>query len=216
MSDATATTPTPAEAWAQLQEGNARFAAGNPRHPHQDPKRRAELGKGQAPIAAVFGCSDSRAAAELLFDTGLGDLFVIRNAGQVASESALGSIEYAVGILGVPLVVVLGHQSCGAVRAAIDAQGTDAAPLPPHIDGLVQRIVPSVRRVTQADAGAIDPHAVDASVVGQEHVRATISEMLEASEMLSAAVADGSLAIVGATYRLVEGRVDPHVTVGMA
>lgn len=216
MSDATATTPTPAEAWAQLQEGNERFVAGTPLHPHQDPERRAALGNGQAPIAAVFGCSDSRAAAELLFDTGLGDLFVIRNAGQVASESALGSIEYAVGILGVPLVVVLGHQSCGAVRAAIDAQGADAAPLPPHIDGLVQRIVPSVRRVTQVDAGTIDPQAVDASVVGQEHVRATISEMLEASEMLSAAVADGSLAIVGATYRLVEGRVDPHVTVGMA
>ncbi|RNE63856.1 carbonic anhydrase [Cryobacterium tepidiphilum] len=199
-----------------MQRGNERFVSGAPRHPRQDVELRAELGRGQAPHAVLLGCSDSRLAAEIIFDEGLGDLFVIRNAGQVASESALGSIEYAVGVLHVPLVIVLGHDSCGAVRAAIDSQADDAAPLPPHIDGLIQRIVPAVHEVTRADAAPVDPVSVDASAVGRTHVRNTISEMLEASEMISAAVADGTLAIVGANYRLVEGRVDPHVIVGMA
>jgi len=211
-----ASIPSPAEAWAEMERGNQRFVAGTPRHPRQDVQRREELGAGQTPHAALFGCSDSRLAAEIIFDKGLGDLFVIRNAGQVVSESALGSIEFAVGVLHVPLIVVLGHDSCGAVRAAIDSQAADAVPLPPHIDSLVQKIVPAVQKVAHTDAAPIDPQAVDASAVGREHVRNTIAEMLAGSEMISAAVADGSLAIVGANYRLVEGRADAHVKVGLA
>lgn len=219
MSDATTTQtgiPTPAAAWAEMKRGNERFVAGTPRHPRQDVDRRTELGNTQTPHAALFGCSDSRLAAEIIFDKGLGDLFVIRNAGQVVSESALGSIEYAVAVLHVPLIVVLAHDACGAVRAAIDSQAPDAQPLPPHIDGLVQKIVPAVQKVTgTTERSVADPLAVDASAVGREHLRNTIEEMLARSEMISAAVADGTLAIVGANYRLVEGRVEPAVSVGL-
>jgi carbonic anhydrase len=123
----------------------------------------------------------------------------------------LGSLEYAVGVLQVPLIVVLGHDACGAVRAAIDSQSPDAPLLPPHIDRLIQKIVPAVRRVNDAtDAGTID-----ASLVGREHLRDTIAEMLERSEMISDAVAAGTLAIVGANYRLLEGRADADIVVGV-
>jgi carbonic anhydrase len=100
---------TPAQVWREMQRGNARFVAGNPQHPRQDVDRRAELAAHQAPHAALFGCSDSRLAAEIIFDKGLGDLFVVRNAGQVISDSVIGSLEYAVAVLSVPLIVVLGH-----------------------------------------------------------------------------------------------------------
>src|SRR5690606_9148987 len=131
--DAMTTTPTttPAKAWREMVRGNGRFIAGEPRHPRQDVERRGELIGNQAPHAALFGCSDSRLAAEIIFDKGLGDLFVVRNAGQVISDSVLGSLEYAVEILGVPLIVVLGHDECGAVAAAIECQAPDAPSIPP-------------------------------------------------------------------------------------
>ena len=130
-------TKTPAKAWQEMLRGNERFVDGEPRHPRQDVERRTELAQAQFPDAALFGCSDSRLAAEIIFDKGLGDLFVVRNAGQVVGDSIVGSLEYAVAVLGVPLIVVLGHDECGAVRAAIDSQGPDAPALPPHIDRLV-------------------------------------------------------------------------------
>jgi len=113
--------PTPARVWEEMRLGNARFVAGEPNHPRQDVERRHELQVAQKPRAVLFGCSDSRLAAEIIFDQGLGDLFVIRNAGQVVSDSAIGSIEYAVAALDVSLIVVLAHDQCGAVRAAIDS-----------------------------------------------------------------------------------------------
>jgi carbonic anhydrase len=206
--------PSPAAAWREMLRGNERFVAGEPSHPRQDVERREELAKGQAPIAALFGCSDSRLAAEIIFDKGIGDLFVIRNAGQVISESVIGSIEYAVEMLKVPLVVVLGHDECGAVRAAIDSQGPDAAPLPPHIAKLISPIVPAVHRVAGRSEGAIDPATIDSQDVGREHLRDTIAELLESSELVSDAVAAGTLAIVGANYRLREGRAVPDIIVG--
>ena len=133
---------TPAKAWEEMVQGNERFVAGAPRHPRQDVERRGKLIGRQFPHAALFGCSDSRLAAEIIFDKGLGDLFVIRNAGQIISDSVLGSLEYAVEILHVPLIVVLGHDECGAVAAAIQLEEPDSAPLPPHIHNLVDRIVP--------------------------------------------------------------------------
>ncbi len=146
---------------------------------------------------------------------GLGDAFVVRNAGQVISDSVLGSLEYAVGVLGVPLILVLGHDECGAVRAAIDSQAPDAAPLPAHIATLVDRIVPAVRRVAGGEPGApISPADVDAGFVGREHLRDTVAELLESSEMISDAIAAGTLAIVGANYRLVEGRAETDIVVG--
>ena len=209
--------PKPSSVWQEMLRGNARFVSGDPVHPRQDVERRETLAEAQAPLAAIFGCSDSRLAAEIIFDLGLGDAFVIRNAGQVMSPSVLGSLEYAVGVLGVPLILVLGHDACGAVRAAIDSQAPDADALPPHIADLIAPIVPAVHRVTgTAPDATVDPAVVDAGEVGREHLRDTVAELLESSEMISAAVADGSLAIVGANYRLQEGRVVPDIAVGLA
>jgi len=209
MTDTTTTPRTPASAWREMVRGNARFVAGEPRHPRQDVERRESLGAGQAPHAALFGCSDSRLAAEIIFDKGLGDLFVVRNAGQVISDSVIGSLEYAVAVLQVPLIVVLGHDECGAVRAAIDSQQPDATPLPPHIATLIAPIIPAVTRVSDEHGGY-----ADAQEVGREHLRDTVAELLESSELISDAVAAGSLAIVGANYRLVEGTAVPDVVLG--
>jgi carbonic anhydrase len=210
---------TPAKAWQEMSRGNDRFVAGEPLHPRQDVERRAEVVAGQEPVAALFGCSDSRLSAEIIFDKGIGDLFVIRNAGQVISESVVGSLEYAVAVLHVPLIIVLGHDSCGAVLAAIDSQTADATPLPPHIAGLIARIVPAVRRVAGADGafnaqGVIDPAKIDSRDVGREHLRDTISELLEESELISDAIAAGTLAIVGANYSLLIGRAEPDIVIG--
>ena len=215
MNRTSMTPPTPAEAWNDLREGNVRFVAGAPRH-RQDVDRRAELVGQQTPQAALFGCSDSRLAAEIIFDQGLGDLFVVRNAGQVISTSVLGSLEYAVAVLHVPLILVLGHDECGAVRAAIDSQGTDAPALPVHIAHIIEKIVPAVRRVsTQAASAFVDPTQVDAGQVGREHLKDTVTELLEKSEVISAAIAAGTLAIVGANYVLREGHADPNIVVGV-
>ena len=205
-------TRTPAKAWQEMLRGNERFIKGEPAHPRQDVERREQLARGQSPSAALFGCSDSRLAAEIIFDKGIGDLFVVRNAGQVISDSVTGSLEYAVSVLGVPLILVLGHDECGAVRAAIDSQGPDAPVLPPHIASLVSKIVPAVTRV--AKGSPVDPAALDSQEVGREHLRDTIAELLDSSELISDAVAAGTLAVVGANYRLLEGRAVPDVIIG--
>ncbi|HEY9424806.1 MAG TPA: carbonic anhydrase [Microterricola sp.] len=205
---------SPAEAWAEMRAGNERFVAGAPLHPHQDVDSRRSLAKAQGPRAALFGCADSRLAAEIIFDVGLGDLFVVRNAGQVIGNSIIGSLEYAVGVLHVPLIVVLGHDSCGAVQAAIESRLPDAAPLPHYIDGLVQKIVPAVQRVT-GNREITNAKQVDAGFVGREHLRDTVAELIASSEMISDAVAAGTLAVVGANYRLLEGRAETDVIVGV-
>ncbi len=204
---------TPAQVWREMERGNARFVAGEPQHPRQDVDRRAELASFQAPHAALFGCSDSRLAAEIIFDKGLGDLFVVRNAGQVISDSVIGSLEYAVAVLKVPLILVLGHDECGAVAAAITSVGPEAPALPAHIRGIVDQIVPAVDRVRHA-AGQSDATTIDPQEVGREHLRDTVGVLLASSELISDEVAAGTLAIVGANYRLREGRVVPDVVVG--
>ncbi len=210
-------TGAPAAVWADMLRGNERFVAGEPLHPRQDVERREELAAAQHPSAALFGCSDSRLAAEIIFDKGLGDLFVVRNAGQVISDSVIGSLEYAVAVLSVPLIIVLGHDECGAVRAAIDSTQPDAAPLPPHIAQLIAPIAPAVQRVTAAERATgelADDGLPDISEVVREHLRDTVAELLERSELISDAVAAGTLAVVGANYRLAEGRVVPDVMIG--
>lgn len=206
---------TPQAAWDEMRDGNARFVTGEPRHPRQDVEMRHSLAHEQRPHATLFGCSDSRLAAEIIFDMGLGDLFVVRNAGQVISDSVVGSLEYAVAVLGVPLIVVLGHDECGAVAAAIDSTGEDAAELPANIWRLIAPIVPAARRVMRAtrERGG-DPRHLDAEHVGREHLRDTVAELLQSSELISDAVAAGSVAIVGANYRLAEGTAVPHIIVG--
>ncbi|WP_022900573.1 carbonic anhydrase [Humibacter albus] len=210
---------TPAEAWAQLEAGNKRFVDGRAEHPHQDAARRAELEGSQAPFATVFNCSDSRVSSETLFDLGLGDAFVVRNAGQVISESALGTIEYAVALLHTPVLVVMSHQNCGAIRAAIDSSTPDADRLPPHIADVIAPIMPAVQRAVgaagaQVDAAPIDAAQIDATEVAREHVQGTIGELLRRSEIVAQAVADGELAIVGCHYRLSDGAVTSHVVIG--
>ena len=199
---------SPADVWREMMRGNDRFVAGEPLHPRQDIEHREKLAQAQAPHAALFGCSDSRLAAEIIFDKGLGDLFVVRNAGQVISDSVVGSLEYAVAVLHVPLILVLGHDECGAVKAAIDQAGPDAPPLPPHILNLIAPIAPAVARAERTDGV---PDALD---VGREHLRDTVAELLDRSELISDAIAAGTLAVVGANYRLSEGRVVPDVVLG--
>lgn len=206
------TTLSPAAAWQQLLQGNDRFVAGKPQHPRQDVEHRTGVSRDQHPRAALFGCSDSRLAAEIIFDLGLGDLFVVRNAGQVISDSVIGSLEYAVEVLKVPVIIVLGHDSCGAVAAAIRAAGPDAPPLPPHIDNLIAPIVPVVNRVARNSAVSTD--RVDAQEVGREHLKDTVQELLRSSELISDAVAAGTLAVAAVNYRLSEGRAVPHFIVG--
>ncbi|HXR45147.1 MAG TPA: carbonic anhydrase [Pseudolysinimonas sp.] len=199
----------PSDAWQAMVAGNERFVSGAVQHPRQDVERREELSDGQAPRAALFGCSDSRLAAEIIFDQGLGDLFVVRNAGQIISDSVIGSLEYAVEVLNVPLIVVLGHDACGAVQAAIDAAGPDAPPLPANIAHLIAPIAPAVASAPKVD-GIPDPHDV-----GRLHLHDTVGELLARSELISDAVAAGTLAVVAANYRLLEGRVVPDVLLGL-
>ena len=206
---------TPRDVWSQMLEGNRRFVSGAPAHPRQDVERRTELASSQHPTAALFGCSDSRLAAEIIFDQGLGDLFVVRNAGQVISDSVIGSLEYAVGVMEVPLIVVLAHDACGAVGAAIDSTGIDAPTLPAYIWRQIAPIVPAVRRVQRAEATAgRGTERVDPELVGREHLRHTVADLLRASELISEAVADGRVAVVGANYRLNDGEAVPVVSVG--
>jgi len=214
-----ASLPTPAKVWDEMRRGNKRFITGAPLHPRQDVERRHQLAtEPQHPRAALFGCSDSRLAAEIIFDKGLGDLFVVRNAGQVVSGSALGSLEYAVQVLKVSVIVVLAHDECGAVRAAINSIGPDAVPQPAHIQSLIDVIVPSVHRVAAvaaARSGSIPtPSEIDGEAVGQEHLRDTVTALLLQSEIISDAVAAGTLAVVGANYRLADGLAQADIVIG--
>ncbi|GAA3703432.1 carbonic anhydrase [Arthrobacter ginkgonis] len=196
----TPTQLTPAQAWRRLREGNDRFVSGTSAHPNQDASRRQSLAEQQNPFAVIFGCADSRLAAEIIFDVGLGDVFVVRTAGHVIDDAVLGSLEYSVAMLNVPLIVVLGHDSCGAVSATVEAFETGIMP-PGFIRDLVERITPSV--ITAHRNGILD---VNGSVV--EHVQQTTQRMVDASKVISAAVDDGRTAVIGVTYRLAEGKAE--------
>ncbi|MFE4209562.1 carbonic anhydrase, partial [Streptomyces goshikiensis] len=147
--------PTPAEAFDMLLSGNLRFVAGSPEHPNQDAARRTETAPAQQPFAVMFGCSDSRLAAEIIFDQGLGDLFVVRTAGHVVGAEVLGSIEYGVSVLDCPLVVVLGHDSCGAIAAARDAADGGQVPAG-FVRDVVERVTPSVLAARAAGRDSAD------------------------------------------------------------
>lgn len=204
---------TPRDAWKHLVAGNGRFISGTLAHPRQDVDRRDALADGQRPFAALFGCADSRLSAEIIFDLGLGDVFVVRNAGQTISQSVIGSLEYAVSALGVSLILVLAHDNCGAVRAAIESRHPDATPLPVNIRSITDAIQPAIDRVLLAN-GTNDVDQIAVDDVGKEHLRETIAELLSNSELTGDAVANGSLGIVGATYNLREGHVIPSIVFG--
>ena len=189
------------EAWQVLKAGNQNFVAGTPAHPRQDAELRKSLAGQQSPFAALFGCSDSRLSAEMIFDVGLGDLFVVRNAGQVIAQTIIGSLEFSVEILQVPLILVLGHDSCGAVRASLEAVEGNLSVEGEYIENLVERIVPTVNRSLARGETEVD-------LITRDHIVDTIDELLEMSTLIRSRVESGKLAVVGAQYRLEEGQVE--------
>jgi carbonic anhydrase len=195
---------TPGGAWQALREGNTRFVAGRREHPNQDVDRRAQLTAGQNPFAVVFGCSDSRVAAEIVFDRGLGDLFVVRTAGHVVDAGVLGSIEFGVTVLGTPLIVVLGHDHCGAVLATLRAHATGTMP-GGFVRDIVERVSPSLITAGPAGAALRDEVALDQLI--DEHIRHTVTFIEERSRAVAERIAAGSCAVVGLSYRLGEGGV---------
>lgn len=190
---------TPDEALAELLAGNERFVTGTSMHPNQDAAYRASLATSQTPFAVIFGCSDSRLAAEIIFDRGLGDLFVVRTAGQTVGAEVLGSIEYAVSVLHTPLVVVLGHNSCGAVQAASEALRTGTRPAG-YLADIVDGIAPSVR---MAAARQLD----EVNDIVDLHIQRTVDHLVSHSAALSTAVSERRCDVVGMSYRLEAGKV---------
>jgi len=189
------------EAWAALVRGNENFVAGTPLHPRQDAELRKSVAAAQQPFAALFGCSDSRLGAEMIFDVGLGDLFVVRNVGQVIARTIVGSLEFAFEVLKVPLILVLGHDSCGAVKASMDAVDGNLEVKGEFIENLVSRISQTV--ITSRSQGV-----EDIDHINRNHISDTIDELLEMSSLIREGVESGKLAVVGAQYRLAEGRVE--------
>ena len=198
---------TPQQAWQAMADGNQRFVSGQLAHPRQDIDHRESLASAQRPFAALFGCSDSRLSAEIIFDVGLGDLFVVRNAGQVIAETILGSLEYAVEVLGVPLILVLGHDECGAIRAAIDSAEGKLQAKGEFIQQMVANIEPTVSAAYAKGIREIDE-------ITSLHVQDTINDLVSRSKIVREAVESGKLAIVGANYKLVLGDIHPLVMVG--
>jgi carbonic anhydrase len=196
------TTLTPDEALQFLIDGNVAFLAGVNSIPPIGPQRRLELAKGQAPFCAYVTCSDSRVPPELLFGRGLGELFIIRNAGNTVGTAAMGSIEYAVAVLKVPLVVVMGHEACGAVDAARKVVEEDAR-FPGAIDDMIHPILPAV-------LGARDKNGkIDLDRAIHENVSRTVQRLRKESDpILLEPQKKGSVKIVGAYYDLDRGKVD--------
>lgn len=188
---------TPREAFELLLAGNQRFVAGVPEHPNQDAARRAEVAPSQRPFAVLFGCSDSRLAAEMIFDRGLGDLFVVRTAGHVMGPEVIGSIEFGVDVLECPLVVVLGHEGCGAVAAACAALENGVSPAG-YVRDVIERVTPSV--LAARAAGHVDTQEILA-----EHIRHTVDLLLDRSRLLAQRVAAGRTAAAGLCYGLADG-----------
>jgi carbonic anhydrase len=197
---------SPVTAWKALQEGNDRFVAGTPAHPSQSIQYRASLAEGQKPTAVVFGCADSRVAAEIIFDQGLGNMFVVRTAGHVLDSAVLGSIEYAVTVLHVPLVVVLGHDSCGAVKATLAALDEGAVPGGYVLD-IVERVTPSILLGRKEGLTRVDEFEA-------RHVTETAKQLVGRSRAVADGIDSGTLAIAGVTYQLADGQVVLRDSVG--
>ena len=195
---------TPDQALARLKEGNAAFLTDHAKPLPRGHDRRLKIALAQTPFAVLVGCSDSRVSPELLFGAGLGELFIVRNAGNTVDTVALGSIEYGVLVLGTPLIVVLGHQRCGAVQAALQVVQEDAT-FPGSIGDMIEPIIPAVLRVKSAAAGGGEA-LLDAAI--RENVRRTVERLRSSEPTLMEPLRAGALRIVGACYSLDQGRVD--------
>ena len=183
----------------RLMDGNTRYVDGVARR-HDFKHEREALAGGQNPYAGILSCADSRIAPEYAFDSARGDLFVCRVAGNFANEDSVASFEYGVAVLAVPLILVLGHDSCGAIDATIKSLKDDK-PLPGHLPSLVAGLAPAVKAVAQQAGNTLD-NAIRQNVID------TVARLKSAGPILSAAVEQKKLRIVGGVYRLKDGRVD--------
>lgn len=197
---------TALEALERLKQGNQRFVAGLRDDDSISPRRRMELEDGQQPFAIILGCSDSRVPAELVFDQGLGDLFVIRVAGNVVAPSQVGSVEFAASVFGSQLVVVLGHTKCGAIEATLSELERPQGSQSPNLKSIVDRIRPSVRSLMDTplaeDRATLIKHAVRANI------RASVDHLSHGSQILEELIGQGRLMVVGAEYDLASGEVE--------
>jgi carbonic anhydrase len=194
---------TPAEALQRLMEGNGRYAAGASIHPNLSQERRTEVSQGQNPWAVVLGCVDSRVPPEIVFDQGLGDLFVARTAGQVIDNAVLGSVEFAVEE-GAMLIMVLGHQNCGAVKATINSLETGSQ-AEGQIESLVEAIKPAVM-IAKGQPGDLVDNSVRANIAAE------VASLKSSSAIISHALDAGSISLVGARYDLEAGTVSVTVS----
>ncbi|MBZ8176439.1 carbonic anhydrase [Corynebacterium poyangense] len=197
----------PQAIWDELKAGNERFAAQQSKHPNDTVERRTILSEGQNPRAVVLACSDSRVPVELLFDVGLGDVFVIRTAGEIVGLSVLASLEYAVESLGCPLVIVMGHEFCGAVGAAMNAVNNGEVP-GGFTRVLIERVSPSVMA-----ANGEGKHS--AEDVERIHVAQTVAQLFTLYPALKERLAQGTLGVIGARYRISDNKVETVVAHGV-
>ena len=188
--------PTPEVALQRLIDGNARFVAGHPAHPNQSVARRVEVAAGQAPFAVVLTCSDSRVSPEFYFDQGLGDLFVVRGAGNTLNDHVIGSIEYAVEHLQASVIVVVGHEKCGAVAAAVAGGRAEG-----RIGTILAAIMPAVRE-SRNQAGDKTDNAA------RSNARLVVKTLPVTSPLIASAVQSGQIKIFAARYDLASGRVE--------
>ncbi len=191
---------TPASAFARLMEGNKRWVTGNLQHPDRDPNRRQFVAQEQRPFGAILSCIDSRVPPEVLFDTGLGDLYVMRTGGEAVGPVVTGSVEYGPMTSGTPLIVVLGHQRCGAVKAAYTSL-RDGKPLPGNLQAIVKALQPAYQQAVRK--GGADP----VETMARAQVTLTAAD-LRSNQDLAPLVRKGALAVVGAYYSLDTGKVE--------
>ena len=198
---------TPQAVWESLREGNERFMANRSERPNQDPEYRSLLSVGQSPRVVIFSCSDSRVPVEMVFDLGLGDAFVIRTAGQIIDSSTLASVDYAIEKFDVNLLVVMGHESCGAVRATMEFAEGGSAP-----NGFQRTIVERVlMSVTEANKRGL----VTREDVERQHITETVYQLMARAPGLGQGLIRQSMGIVGLRYNLSDGRVEPVVLNGV-
>ena len=201
--DGKKTTLTADQALATLKEGNAKFLTDSPLRAVQGRERRLEIARGQTPFAVLVSCSDSRVPPEVLFGRGLGELFIVRNAGNTVDTVALGSIEYAIAVLGVPLVVVLGHERCGAVEAALSVVEKNTI-FPGSLNQMIEPILPAA--LMARSSGAKGDALLDAAV--RENVRRVVTRIRNSEPVMMNPIRDGKVKVVGARYDLDDGSVD--------
>ena len=201
--DAPKTSLTADQALATLKEGNAKFLTDSPLRAVQGRARRLEIARGQAPFAVLVSCSDSRVPPEVLFGRGLGELFIVRNAGNTVDTVALGSIEYAIAVLGVPLIVVLGHERCGAVDAALSVVEKNTI-FPGSLNQMIEPILPAA--LMARSTGAKGEALLDAAV--RENIRRVVTRIKNSEAVLMNPIKTGKVKVVGARYDLDDGEVD--------